>query len=473
MDETKMNKDENKNYYLTQYGFVTKKPLHDSNVSISKETKQNNINNLEYYTEYGFITKKNEILNSNTQTFDEIIDDNSEEKITTEENDFSKNIVNKKTRKSNRKKYKSQPTWFGVIIIALVFGLFPSIYVAYKVANPSPVVLESHKYKKHELDTGIGESKASNWVEIAKAVQPSVVAIKIQIENSQLDGSGVVIDDKGHIVTNYHVISKALTTKAPIIVQLQGGVLYDAEIVGYDSSTDLAVIKLKNAPQDLVPATLGTSSTLQVGEPVVAVGNPLGLESTVTTGIISALDRPVRVSVGTPDQGDELVVTNAIQVDASINPGNSGGPLFDSSGKVIGINSSIATTPNQTMENTGSIGLGFAIPIDLVKNITEQIIKTGKAEHPLLGVTISNGEGTVKNERYIGAYVKTVVPNSPAEQIGIEPGDMIIDIDGNRVISDTSLRGYVRRYQKGDKAIITYLRNGKEMQKEVTFTITQ
>lgn len=279
-------------------------------------------------------------------------------------------------------------------------------------------------------------------------MQPSVVAIKIQNENGSIDGSGVIIDKKGHIVTNYHVISKALNTETAITVQMQGGILYDAKIIGYDSSTDLAVIRIIGNTENIIPAELGTSQNLQVGDSVVAVGNPLGLDSTVTTGIISALNRPVKVALNTPDQESELVVTNAIQVDASINPGNSGGPLFDKYGKVIGINSSIATTTTAARESSGSIGLGFAIPVDLVKNVAEQIIKTGKAEHALLGVTITNGEGTIGDKRYIGAYVKTVIPGSAADKIGIKPGDMIVDIDGNRVISDASLRGFVRRYKK-------------------------
>ncbi|QPK94025.1 trypsin-like peptidase domain-containing protein [Actinomyces sp. zg-332] len=485
--DREQNRDKN-GFHRTEYGFMTKNNSSENNEThYSSYSKAEKPNTQAYYTEFGFITFKNQETDTTTKLesndANQIGNNNisvesiSEDALSAQDSNTAENPFSKQARKSHRKDAKKtsrrKPGWIAVITIALICGLLPSGYIAYNIANPHPVVLENHTKNNSGSVKDIKPSQAPDWKQVAKAVQASVVAIKIKSQSGSIDGSGVVIDKKGHIVTNYHVISNAIRGKLPITVQMQGGVLYEAEIVGYDSSTDLAVIKLKNTPENITPAVLGSSQDLEVGSPVLAIGNPLGLDSTVTTGIISALNRPVKVSVDTPDQEAELVVTNAIQVDASINPGNSGGPLFDSSGKVIGINSSIATTPRQTNETQGSIGLGFAIPVDLVKNVVEQIINTGKAEHPLLGVTITNGEGTVKDKRYIGAYVKSVVPNSPADKIGLQPGDMIVDIDGNRVISDASLRGYVRRYKKNDRATVTYLRDGKEMQGEVVFSHAQ
>src|SRR5699024_10519436 len=193
-----------------------------------------------------------------------------------------------------------------------------------------------------------------DWSEVAANVRPAVVAIDVARADGEALGSGVVIDGSGHIVTNNHVVDGARQVQ----VTTSDGQIIGASVVGTDPTTDLAVIKLDSVPDGLETATLGTSDSLQVGEPVMAVGNPLGLDSTVTTGIVSALDRPVSASDGS---GGQPTITNAIQVDAAINPGNSGGPLFDSAGTVVGITSSIATTS----KSSGSIGLGFAIPVDL------------------------------------------------------------------------------------------------------------
>ena len=446
---------ESENYQKTPYGFVTKKNFQQKNNSQNAETENNSTEKI-FCNPYENTKEKNK--NKQTYAF--------------------QSIKNHGVQKKLKEKLKKKPGYLSIVIIAIIFGMLPSAYFAYNSADSEqkPLVLQSHT-KQEPVSQSLPKTiPSADWSQVVKMVQPSVVAIHIKTSDGKIDGSGVIIDKQGHIVTNYHVISSAINSQGKIKVQLKGGVIYDAKIVGQDPSTDLAVIKMENPPKDIVPAKLGTSSDLKVGSPVAAVGNPLGLDSTVTTGIISALNRPVKVTVASnEDGGGELVVTNAIQVDASINPGNSGGPLFDVQGRVIGINSSIASIPNDLLGgggSKGSIGLGFAIPADLVKNIADQIIKTGKVEHPLLGVTIADGEGSVNNTTYTGAYVRDVVPNSPADNAGLQRADMIVDIDGNRVTSGMSLRGYVRRYKKGDKAVITYLRDGKEMQKEIVFTDT-
>ena len=254
-------------------------------------------------------------------------------------------------------------------------------------------------------------SEDPNWEAVSKAVQQSVVAIQVSDGNGGgAQGSGVIIDDEGHIVTNNHVVAGA---DGEVQVTLTDGRLFDATVVGTDPTTDLAVIKLKDAPDDLKPSALGDSSKVIVGQPVMAVGNPLGLANTVTTGIVSAVDRPVSTA---GDSSTEATVTNAIQIDAAVNPGNSGGPLFDAQGKVIGINSSIATLSSES----GSIGLGFAIPVDLVKNIAAQLVEDGTAEHAFLGVGLSDGTATADGVTRRGAVVESVSDDSPAAKAELQ-----------------------------------------------------
>ena len=237
-------------------------------------------------------------------------------------------------------------------------------------------------------------SSGTDWTDVASAVSPAVVTIQTQGASSGGTGSGVIYDAQGDIVTNYHVISSVLGG-GQIQVTLADGRLYSASIVGHDKTTDLAVIRLENPPTDLTVARFATSANLKVGAPVMAIGAPLGLSNTVTTGIVSALNRPVEVSMdedsssqNSTQASSDLVVTNAIQIDASINPGNSGGPLFDATGAVIGINSSIKSLATSSDGQAGSIGLGFAIPSDLVVSVADQLIATGSASHGMLGVSV-------------------------------------------------------------------------------------
>ncbi|MEN1975882.1 S1C family serine protease [Cellulomonas olei] len=308
-----------------------------------------------------------------------------------------------------------------------------------------------------------------DWQAVASAVQASVVAIQVTTSNGGAEGSGVIVDSEGHVVTNNHVVSGA--ENGEVQVTLTDGRIFTADVVGTDPTTDLAVVQLRDAPDDLSPATFGSVGDVAVGDPVMAVGNPLGLANTVTTGIVSALDRPVST---TESGASDTVVTNAIQIDAAVNPGNSGGPLFDAQGRVIGITSSIATTSSQS----GSIGLGFAIPVDVVDMISGQLIQDGTAEHAFLGVTLGDGTATADGVTRAGATVKSVSDGTPAAKAGLEPDDVIVAIDGRAVGGAESLTGYVRAHASGDQVTLTVVRDGKSMDVDVTLatleaTVTQ
>lgn len=294
---------------------------------------------------------------------------------------------------------------------------------------------------------------------VVDQVRDTVVAISTQQNGGSGSGSGVVISTDGYVLTNHHVISGARA----INVTLADGRIFAADVVGTDPTTDLAVVKLANAPSDLEVATMGSSDSLSVGQSIVAVGNPLGLSSTVTTGIVSALDRPVT----TVDEGaGELVVTNAIQVDAAINPGNSGGPLFNLNGEVVGITSSIASLA-QGSGQTGSIGLGFAIPSNLAERVATELIDTGSAQHSLLGVRMGDDVAQVDGVARSGAAVYEVVGGSGAADAGVRAGDIITSIDGKAVTGAESLTGFVRQYAPGAQVRLGIVRDGEEIELSV------
>ena len=310
-------------------------------------------------------------------------------------------------------------------------------------------------------------SSGTDWTDVAAAVSPAVVTIQTQGTSSGGTGSGVIYDAQGDIVTNYHVIASVLGG-GQIQVTLADGRLYSAKVVGHDKTTDLAVIRLDNPPSNLTVARFASSANLEVGAPVMAIGAPLGLSNTVTTGIVSALNRPVEVSVDedsssqdSTQASSDLVVTNAIQIDASINPGNSGGPLFDATGAVIGINSSIKSLATSSDGQAGSIGLGFAIPSDLVVSVADQLIASGTASHGMLGVTVKAATTTVGSDTYVGAEVQDVSAGSGASAAGIRAGDVIVKVEGQEVTSPKQLIGYVRRYKAGDTVTMTIVRDGQ------------
>ena len=312
--------------------------------------------------------------------------------------------------------------------------------------------------------SGSGSAKAKSgtavdWTAVAKEVSDSVVAIDVATSDGEAKGSGVVISDKGYIATNNHVISGA----QQIQVTLASGAVYSAKVVGTDTTTDLAVIKLDNPPSDLKVAEFADSDNLAVGEAVMAIGNPLGYDDTATTGIVSALNRPVTVT----DDDNNAIVTNAVQIDAAINPGNSGGPTFNAAGKVIGINSSIASTASSS-GTAGSIGIGFAIPSNLVKRVTNEIIDNGSVKHVVLGITIKSSSVEADGVTRGCAQVQAVTDGGPASKAGVKAGDSIVAFNGKAVNNNYSLLGYVRASAMGDKVKLTVVRGGNTMDLEVT-----
>lgn len=396
----------------------------------------------------------------------------------------------------SEKKAKRGPSWFALIVsmiltAAITLSASWALMQTRSAARSVPVPSTSQGATTVTPVTSSGDSP--DWQAVASAVSPAVVTIGVQSSSSSGVGSGVVYNANGDIVTNYHVISPALDGQGKITVTLADSRLYEAEIVGTDQTTDLAVIRLTNPPADLTVATFGSSSDLAVGQEVMAVGAPLGLSNTVTTGVISALNRPVEVSNtdsgSTPsDPNDpfgqlpqlqnrstsssDSVITNAIQVDASINPGNSGGPLFDSSGRVIGINSSIASNSGSSGQ-AGSIGLGFAIPVDLVSSVADQLIATGSADHAVLGVTVQSATAELDGAAVAGAKIVDVTAGGGADKAGLKIDDVIVAVDGETVSSSKQLTGYVRRYKGGDEVTVTYVRNGQKYEVSATLTSQQ
>lgn len=312
--------------------------------------------------------------------------------------------------------------------------------------------------------SGSGSAKAksgeaADWSAVAKEVSDSVVSIDVATSDGSAKGSGAIISDKGYIVTNNHVISGA----KQIQVTLANGTIYSAQIVGTDTTTDLAVIKLDNPPSNLKAAEFADSDNLAVGESVMAIGNPLGYDDTATVGIVSALNRPVTVS----DDNNNDIVTNAVQIDAAVNPGNSGGPTFNAAGQVIGINSSIASTTTSS-GTAGSIGIGFAIPSNLVKRVANEIIDNGTVQHVALGVTVKSSTVEADGVTRGCTQVQSVVDNSPAAKAGVKAGDSIVAFNGKAVNNNYSLLGYVRASAMNDKVTLTVVRDGNTMELDVT-----
>lgn len=292
---------------------------------------------------------------------------------------------------------------------------------------------------------------------VADAVLPSVVSI------SAMDGSGsgFVISDDGYILTNNHVVA-AVTGEdgGPVELELHDGRQFEADVVGTSPSYDLAVLHIE--ADDLQPVVLGESASVSVGDPVIAIGSPLGLDSTVTSGIISARDRPV-----TAGERTEQAYINALQTDAAINPGNSGGPLVDAAGRVVGVNSAIATL-GMTAE-PGSIGLGFAIPMDQAKRTAEQLITDGEAVYPIMGVLLENGHPGPGARVAPGEGDQPgVTPDGPADQAGIRPGDLIMAINGERVRSPGALIVALRSHEPGDTVTLTIERDSGSFEVELT-----
>jgi putative serine protease PepD len=296
--------------------------------------------------------------------------------------------------------------------------------------------------------------------QVAAAVLPSVVSIEVQAGRTADEGSGVILTSDGLILTNNHVVEAAATT-GTITVGFHDGTTADATIVGRDPTSDLAVLRAKGVTT-LRPATFGQSADLQVGQPVVAIGSPLGLSGTVTSGIVSALNRPVRTGdTQTQDNGQDTVI-DAVQTDAAINPGNSGGPLVNMRGEVVGINSAIASL-GQGQEQGGqggSIGLGFAIPSDEAQPIAQQLAQSGRANHAQLGVSVQDTAA--------GATLLQVQANGPAARAGLAADDVITKVADRRIDSADALVAAVRSHRPAEKVLVAYTRDKQSRTTTVT-----
>ncbi|HEV7203856.1 MAG TPA: trypsin-like peptidase domain-containing protein [Jatrophihabitans sp.] len=353
------------------------------------------------------------------------------------------------------------PTLALTLVIALVAGLIGGGVGWYLTEHVTDAL--------HRPDVSIAQVKtptsrpATSVAGIAKRVGPAVVSIAVKTPDEFAIGSGVVIDSDGDVLTNNHVISGAVGVKgASIVVTFSNEATAAATIVGRDSVSDLAVIKVTN--DQLTVAQLGNSSDVAVGDPVIAIGSPLGLQGTVTSGIVSALDRPVHVY---SDDGSSDAYLDAIQTDAPINPGNSGGALVNSSGAVIGINSAAAlgsTGPSGSQSAT--TGIGYAIPINAAREVALQLIHTGKAVHGSFGAQGKTALAGVQ----VGGYIVQISPGGPAAKAGLHQGDVIVAADGKVIHTFDEIIVIAQAHNPGDRIQVTYYR--KNSADKVTTTVT-
>ena len=353
----------------------------------------------------------------------------------------------------------------GGVLLALVAGSVGGGIGAYIERNGGITQVELPQASKDD-----GNRAPDSVAGIAASALPSVVTLHVSGSGEQGTGTGFVLDQQGHILTNNHVVDPA-GSSGDISVTFSGGETAKATLVGKDSGYDLAVVKVSGV-SGLKPLPLGNSDSVQVGDPVVAIGAPFDLQNTVTSGIISAKERPITAG-GEKGDGSDVSYVDALQTDAPINPGNSGGPLVDTKARVIGINSAIraADTGSGTEGGqAGSIGLGFAIPINQGKRVAEELINTGKATHPVIGVSLDmkyRGDGArVGDKGKDGA--PSVTRGGPGAKAGIKPGDIITKVDGQRVHSGEELIVKIRSHRPGDRLELTLVRGGKERKMTLT-----
>jgi putative serine protease PepD len=353
-----------------------------------------------------------------------------------------------------------------VLVTALVAGGAGG-FLGYRLARDEPPSAAALRDPGANLGQPVPTSRvtrpASSVAGIAARVLKSVVSIDVSNGADSGTGSGVVLRSDGYVLTNNHVVAEAADGGTITVAFNDGTIDLPARVVGRDPETDLAVIRVTGA-RHLTPATLGSSSDLAVGDPVVAIGSPLGLAGTVTSGIISALDRTVRV----PGEGGTAAppLFDAIQTDAAINPGNSGGPLVDLAGRVIGINSAIASlSSGGTDSQAGSIGVGFAIPVDEARSIAQQLIRTGHASHPVIGVQAMTVGADGNGPR--GAKVSELVAGGAAKRAGIRIGDVITAVAGRPVVSVDQLVVVLRTHRVGEHVDLTVVRDGARLTIEV------
>lgn len=309
--------------------------------------------------------------------------------------------------------------------------------------------------------TGSALPKPSSVAEVADALLPSVVQIKVSSTDGNTGGSGFVIRADGYILTNNHVVAPAVKSGGTITIVFHDGEEARASVVGRSPSYDLAVVRVKGVGR-LKPVALGDSDRVRVGEPVVALGSPLGLAGTVTSGIVSARNRPVTAGGG----DSEMSFINAIQTDAAVNPGNSGGPLVNLRAQVVGVNSAIATVgergPFRTDQQEGNIGVGFSIPVNQARRTADQIIKTGRAVYPVVGAVVD-----VRHQGP-GARLGEIQPGSAADKAGLRRGDVVTMINGHKVAGADDLIVRIRSYVPGQRVELVYNRGGKTSKVIVT-----
>ncbi|MCY1139758.1 trypsin-like peptidase domain-containing protein [Actinoplanes sp. Pm04-4] len=293
--------------------------------------------------------------------------------------------------------------------------------------------------------------------DVAGRVFPSLVTIQVAGAEGSGLGSGSVLDREGNILTNDHVISSAAAGGRITVDFARGAAGVPATVVGRDPSTDLAVLRVAPGGATLTPIAAGDSSALVIGQPVVAAGSPLGLSSTITAGVVSALNRYVDVGQG----GQPSALVNAVQTDAAINPGNSGGPLVDCSGRQVGVNSAGAQVPGG---GGGSIGLNFAIPMDFARSVAAQLISTGKVTHPSIGVLAVTVTDEMARATGLprGALIDQALPGMGAARAGLREGDVLIDVGGKPVDSVDEMLVAVRAHSPGQSVQVTYVRDGKK-----------
>jgi len=350
-----------------------------------------------------------------------------------------------------------QVTWYIALAMSLIAGVVGAL-IGKTAFDNSTNLITSNKVIDRAPDSIAG---------IAARVSPSVVEIDSTTSSGSDTGSGFFIAKNGYIMTNNHVIETAFLAKAKITVKLSNNNEYTATVVGRDTSYDLAVLKIDVS--DAPALVLGNSDNVQVGDPVIAIGSPLGLQGTVTSGIISAKNRPVTTS--SDNTAGESSFIDALQTDAAINPGNSGGPLVDATGAVIGVNSAIASLGSTIDGQPGSIGLGFAIPINQAKTQADQLIKTGTSHHPIVGMSLDSsypGPGAK-----IADTASAILPGGPAAKAGLQPGDIILAIDGQEISVADDLIVAIRSHAIGDTVTLKYQRGSVIKSVQVTLVASQ
>ena len=382
-----------------------------------------------------------------------------------------------KRRQRKRDRLRQSAVTVMLVVGALLGGITGGSFAVWSLTSDG--LVQAGQYSPPTISV-TNPDNATPTTAVAATALPSVVTLQVQGGGTGGSGSGVIISEEGHIVTNAHVVTLGGQTSEPRIrVSTTDGKLWSAEVVGADPVSDIAVIKI-DSPQPFTPIQVGDSSAINVGDQTVAIGAPLGLSNTVTLGIVSALNRSITVGESAPEDGPGSfdfdlpggqtlsagVSIPVIQTDASINPGNSGGALLNSEGELIGINVAIASNAASS-QSAGSIGLGFAIPVNYALRVADELIATGRASHGLLGATVTDAAFD-EAATISGAYIDSVVPGGPADQIGLRAGDIVTSFNQLPITNRIDLTAQVRTLPGGTTAPITYIRAGQTFTTQVT-----